>query len=825
FIVLLSVLLGLSSFSNMFGKKKKRLEISAPSNFEHRVHTGFDPREQKFTGLPQQWQSLLADTANRPKPMVDPSYITPIQLAPMKTSPKNVRSSESPLRKTIVRGSKPPKDASINGLLEEFDNISVTRSNSLRKESPPGAHQATSVKQLSIASANASSSGPEENGFSHYFARYSCDLDSSRDFPLERDKGTYDGEWAVGRHYRFSFKQNGHSIRSPFYPDAMPQKSSEYAKMPPDYHAYLESKVRLSTDEMAAGSSRNYYRASLGGSSQDYREQPLGTPSRASLHSEQINYPDGDWGGGIYTATLRDDYEKRPKSSYICQTSPQPAIRQRSRSGSGLQEPSLPYGISAFKAAPHGPYSSYTYPRLSENTSASQIIGKGEYDRMSRDGSPQVPGAETYPRGPYKLPQSHAKMGYPPSFQYPPPFHYKPSPYHHPPSQPSPPYTPQGAHSQPSSPYIPPGYWGSACEPPPPSRVSHEQFRAALQLVVNPGDPREYLDNFLKIGEGSTGIVCIATEKHSGKQVAVKKMDLRKQQRRELLFNEETRWKGSKARSTGAGFKLFYYGVDSKRNGVGVVLKEEFVRNVLEVKRVSDRVMSLKLEIEGVMLNVVSGYAPQVGCELEEKERFWSELDEVMESIPTGERVVIGADFNGHVGEGNTGDEEVMGKFGVKERNLEGQMVVDFAKRMDMGVVNTYFQKREEHRVTYKSGGRRTQVDYILCRRGNLKEISDCKVVVGESVARQHRMVVCRMTLMVCKTKTSKIEIEKKTKWWKLKKEECCEEFRQKLRQALGGQVVLPDDWETTAEVIRETGRKVLGVSSGRRKEDKETEE
>ncbi|KAK3516552.1 hypothetical protein QTP70_022058, partial [Hemibagrus guttatus] len=731
FIVLLSVLLGLSSFSNMFGKKKKRLEISAPSNFEHRVHTGFDPREQKFTGLPQQWQSLLADTANRPKPMVDPSYITPIQLAPMKT---------------IVRGSKPPKDASINGLLEEFDNISVTRSNSLRKESPPGAHQATSVKQLSIASANASSSGPEENGFSHYFARYSCDLDSSRDFPLERDKGTYDGEWAVGRHYRFSFKQNGHSIRSPFYPDAMPQKSSEYAKMPPDYHAYLESKVRLSTDEMAAGSSRNYYRASLGGSSQDYREQPLGTPSRASLHSEQINYPDGDWGGGIYTATLRDDYEKRPKSSYICQTSPQPAIRQRSRSGSGLQEPSLPYGISAFKAAPHGPYSSYTYPRLSENTSASQIIGKGEYDRMSRDGSPQVPGAETYPRGPYKLPQSHAKMGYPPSFQYPPPFHYKPSPYHHPPSQPSPPYTPQGAHSQPSSPYIPPGYWGSACEPPPPSRVSHEQFRAALQLVVNPGDPREYLDNFLKIGEGSTGIVCIATEKHSGKQVAVKKMDLRKQQRRELLFNEETRWKGSKARSTGAGFKLFYYGVDSKRNGVGVVLKEEFVRNVLEVKRVSDRVMSLKLEIEGVMLNVVSGYAPQVGCELEEKERFWSELDEVMESIPTGERVVIGADFNGHVGEGNTGDEEVMGKFGVKERNLEGQMVVDFAKRMDMGVVNTYFQKREEHRVTYKSGGRRTQV-------------------------------------------------------------------------------VLPDDWETTAEVIRETGRKVLGVSSGRRKEDKETEE
>ncbi|KAK3514176.1 hypothetical protein QTP70_005260 [Hemibagrus guttatus] len=189
------------------------------------------------------------------------------------------------------------------------------------------------------------------------------------------------------------------------------------------------------------------------------------------------------------------------------------------------------------------------------------------------------------------------------------------------------------------------------------------------------------------------GTLNVGTMTGKGRELA----DMMERRKVDILCVQETRWKGSKARSIGAGFKLFYYGVDSNRNGVGVVLKEEFVRNVLEVKRVSDRVMSLKIEIEGVMLNVVSGYAPQVGCELEEKERFWSELDEVIESIPTGERVVIGADFN-------VGDEEVMGKFGVKERNLEGQMVVDFAKGMDMAVVNTYFQKREEHRVTYKSG-------------------------------------------------------------------------------------------------------------------------
>ena len=34
-------------------------------------------------------------------------------------------------------------------------------------------------------------------------------------------------------------------------------------------------------------------------------------------------------------------------------------------------------------------------------------------------------------------------------------------------------------------------------------------------------------------------------------------------------------------------------------------------------------------------MNVVSGYAPQVGCKLEAKEKFWNQLDGVIESIET----------------------------------------------------------------------------------------------------------------------------------------------------------------------------------------------
>lgn len=116
------------------------------------------------------------------------------------------------------------------------------------------------------------------------------------------------------------------------------------------------------------------------------------------------------------------------------------------------------------------------------------------------------------------------------------------------------------------------------------------------------------------------------------------------------------------------------------------------------MKTKSVREINLILEIEVDIFNYVSGFASKVGCELEDKEKFWNLIDEVIQSIPRGERVVI--DFNGHAGEGNKGDENLMGRFGLQDRNTEGQMVLDLAKQMEMAVVKTFFQKRHEHKMT-----------------------------------------------------------------------------------------------------------------------------
>ena len=134
---------------------------------------------------------------------------------------------------------------------------------------------------------------------------------------------------------------------------------------------------------------------------------------------------------------------------------------------------------------------------------------------------------------------------------------------------------------------------------------------------------------------------------------------------------------------------------------------------------------------------------------------------------------------------------------------------------------NTYFKKKDKHRVTYKSGHKSTQVDYVMCRKRNLKEMCNCKVILNECVAKQHRMVVCKMALMLKKKKAEKVKL--KIRWWKLKETSCQKAFKQEVTRIVGDRDGLPDEWDKTAEMLRKTAETVLRVTFGKRKGDRET--
>ena len=196
----------------------------------------------------------------------------------------------------------------------------------------------------------------------------------------------------------------------------------------------------------------------------------------------------------------------------------------------------------------------------------------------------------------------------------------------------------------------------------------------------------------------------------------------------DLCCVQEVRWRGASARhiiGKDSRYKFFWVGNNQGTSGIGVLLAEKWVNKVYDIKRVSDRIMLIKLLVGEVVLTVLSVYAPQTGLEESTKDAFYDSLQTVISELPDKEIVIPCGDWNGHVGREAAGYEGVHGGSGYGERNADGDRVLEFAVANDFVIGNTFFVKRDSHLITYPSGNAKTQIDFILLRKRNLKMAKD----------------------------------------------------------------------------------------------------
>ena len=131
----------------------------------------------------------------------------------------------------------------------------------------------------------------------------------------------------------------------------------------------------------------------------------------------------------------------------------------------------------------------------------------------------------------------------------------------------------------------------------------------------------------------------------------------------------------------------------------------------------------------------VSAYTPQQGCEEEEKDRFWTQLGAISDSIPTSKELIVAGDLNGHVGIERDGFERWNGGKTRGNINAEGEIILNYARECDLALVNTFFTKSDAQTYTFKSGLNQTVIDYIGIRRESISKIKDCKVIRIRSIS------------------------------------------------------------------------------------------
>ena len=176
---------------------------------------------------------------------------------------------------------------------------------------------------------------------------------------------------------------------------------------------------------------------------------------------------------------------------------------------------------------------------------------------------------------------------------------------------------------------------------------------------------------------------------------------------------QETRWRGGSARKIEGKdcyYKFFWCGDDTGYGGVGIMIAEKWINDVISVTRHNHRCIQLRFLVGTVIVNTICCYAPQTGLPTEEKDAFYDQVMSLVSAVPDEEMLLLAGDFNGHVGASSLGFDGVHGGRGFGNQNPDGVRLLDFCVANRLAVTNTFFQKNDSRLITYSSGGDTTQI-------------------------------------------------------------------------------------------------------------------
>ena len=98
-------------------------------------------------------------------------------------------------------------------------------------------------------------------------------------------------------------------------------------------------------------------------------------------------------------------------------------------------------------------------------------------------------------------------------------------------------------------------------------------------------------------------------------------------------------------------------------------------------------------------------------------------------------------DFNEH-SRHNDGFDGVNGGYSIWHRNLEGIMLLEFCLEKELCVLNTWFEREEKRKVTFRMGENETEIDFVLIKKQYRWPMQNVKAIPGEF---QHSLVIANI--------------------------------------------------------------------------------
>ena len=157
--------------------------------------------------------------------------------------------------------------------------------------------------------------------------------------------------------------------------------------------------------------------------------------------------------------------------------------------------------------------------------------------------------------------------------------------------------------------------------------------------------------------------------------------------------------------------------------------------------------ISVCLQGKPFNITVIPVYAPNSNTEEAEVERFYEDLQDLLELTPEKDVLFIMGDWKAKVGSQEIPG--VTGKFVLGVQNKARQRLTEFCQENALVIANTLFQqhKRRLHTWTSPDGQYRNQTDYILCSQRRRRSIWSAKTRLGADCDSDHELLIAKFKL------------------------------------------------------------------------------
>ena len=137
-----------------------------------------------------------------------------------------------------------------------------------------------------------------------------------------------------------------------------------------------------------------------------------------------------------------------------------------------------------------------------------------------------------------------------------------------------------------------------------------------------------------------------------------------------------------------------------RRNGVAIMVNKRVRNAVLRCNLKNNRMISVCFQDKPFNITVIQVYVTS-NAEEAEVERFYEDLQDLLEPTPKKDVLFIIGDWNAKVGRQLTPG--VTGKFGLGIWNEAGQRLIEFCQENALVIANTLFQQHKRRLYTWTS--------------------------------------------------------------------------------------------------------------------------